>query len=125
MIAVKAYDFGECVRLIRAHALDPLRKCGDELREKLARIGVGEMVLFVEQFGGARDVRFRLLHDGHVEEHQRLPEVMIGAISTLAIFLVKLSLRREPNTIATSRLVDMGQPPPDQHAAGAGVRFIL
>src|SRR5471030_380966 len=51
---------------------------GDEFAEETSRGFVDEFSRVIEPLAHAAQVRFRLLHGGHVEEHHRLPQVMVG-----------------------------------------------
>src|SRR5205085_1335873 len=47
--------------------------------EELARLVAFDVAFFVEQSAGAADIGFGLLHHGHVEKYEGLPQRVIGA----------------------------------------------
>src|ERR1700688_4535037 len=63
----------------RSDRLDPLRERLHELVQKFAGAIADELAMFIEELVGMADVGFGLLHGRHVQKHERLPEMMIGA----------------------------------------------
>src|SRR6476659_2527857 len=59
--------------------LDPLREGLHEFAEELAGAVVRQMAFGVEEVRGVADVGFGLLQRRHVEEDERLAEVVVGA----------------------------------------------
>src|SRR5258708_38998526 len=56
---------------------NPLFKRGDHLLNELARFLVGQRALTIEQRRRVAYVRLWLLHRRHVEEHERLAQMMV------------------------------------------------
>src|SRR3984893_16715595 len=63
---------------LRPGRLDPIRERLHELLQEFAATIVDELAMFIEQLVGIADIGFGLLHGRHVQEHQRLPQMIIG-----------------------------------------------
>jgi hypothetical protein len=59
--------------------LRPIRERLHELLQEFAGTIVDELALFIEQLVGMSDIGLGLLQDRHIQKHQRLPQMMIGA----------------------------------------------
>jgi hypothetical protein len=55
-----------------------------EVLQKFACRVVDQLAVHVEKLVGAADIGFRLRHRWGVQEHQRLPQVVIGSASANA-----------------------------------------
>ena len=64
---------------LRPDRLDPIRKRLHELLQEFAGAVVYEPAMFIEELVDMADIGFGLLHGRHVQKHQRLPQMMIGA----------------------------------------------
>ena len=62
--------------------LNPRRECREVFAEKATRGFIRNSTLLVEQFVDAADIGLGLLQDRHIEEHHRLPQVVVGAKAT-------------------------------------------
>src|SRR4051812_45928022 len=60
-------------------SLDPCREGLHDLAEELFRLVALERAVVVEHLADAADIGFGLLQHGHVEEHERLAQVVVGA----------------------------------------------
>src|SRR5713101_1967819 len=63
---------------LRSDRLDPIRERLHELLQEFAGTIVDELAMFIEELVGMADIGFGLLHGRHVQEHERLPQMMIG-----------------------------------------------
>jgi hypothetical protein len=61
--------------------LDSIRKRLHELLQEFAGAIADELAMFIEELVDMADIGFGLLHGRHVQKHERLPEMMIGAES--------------------------------------------
>src|SRR5882757_8789241 len=59
--------------------LDPTRKRLHEVLQEFAGAIADELAVLIEELVGTTDIGFGLLHGRHVQKHERLPEMMIGA----------------------------------------------
>src|SRR5260370_41289170 len=64
---------------LRSDRLDPIRERLHELLQEFAGAIADELAMFIEELVGIADIGFGLLHGRHVQKHERLPEMMIGA----------------------------------------------
>src|SRR6267378_2314278 len=64
---------------LRSDRLDPFRERLHELLQEFAGTIVDELAMFIEELVGMADIGFGLLHGRHVQKHERLPQMMIGA----------------------------------------------
>ena len=60
-------------------SLDPLRERLHELLQEFASAVADELAMLVEQLVDMAEIGLRLLQGWHVQKHERLPEMMIGA----------------------------------------------
>src|ERR1700761_8227408 len=65
----------------RSNRLDPVRKRLHDPPQECAGAVTDQRAMFVKQLVDMTDIGFRLLHSRHVEEHERLSQMMIGAES--------------------------------------------
>ena len=65
--------------VLRSDRLDPIRKRLHEVLQEFAGAIADELALLIEELVGMADIGFGLLHGRHVQKHERLPEMMIGA----------------------------------------------
>src|SRR5229473_2541806 len=63
----------------RSGRLDPIRKRLHDLLQEFAGAFADELAMFIEELVNMAEIGFGLLHGRHVQKHQRLPEMMIGA----------------------------------------------
>src|SRR5258707_10862543 len=59
--------------------LDPIRKRPHEVLQEFTGAIADELAVLIEELVGMTDIGFGLLHGRHVQKHERLPEMMIGA----------------------------------------------
>jgi hypothetical protein len=59
--------------------LDPIGKRLHKLLQEFAGAVAGKLAMFIEALVGMTDIGFWLLHGRHIQKHERLPEMMIGA----------------------------------------------
>src|ERR1700693_6434656 len=74
-IAAKASD----ALTLRSNLLAPIRERLHKLLQKFAGAVADELTMFIEELVGMADIGFGLLHGRHVQKHERLPEMVIGA----------------------------------------------
>src|SRR5882724_3856517 len=67
---------------LRSGPLDPVRERLHELLQEFAGAIADQLAMFIEELVGIADIGFRLLHGRHVQKHERLPQMMIGAEGT-------------------------------------------
>jgi hypothetical protein len=60
---------------LRSDRLDPI--C--ELLQEFAGAVADELAVLIEELVGMTDIGFGLLHGRHVQKHERLPQMIIGA----------------------------------------------
>src|SRR5712671_5610555 len=63
---------------LRPDRLDPFRERLHELLQEFTGAVADELAMLIEQLVGMADIGFGLLHGRHVQEHERLPQMMIG-----------------------------------------------
>src|SRR6266851_3325840 len=66
---------------LRSDRLDPFRERLHEFLQEFAGTIVDELAMFIEELVGMADISFGLLHRRHVQKHERLPQMMVGAES--------------------------------------------
>src|SRR6266849_951944 len=64
---------------LRSDRLGPIRERLHELLQEFAGAVADELAMLIEQLVGMAEIGFGLLHGRHVQKHQRLPQMMIGA----------------------------------------------
>ena len=64
---------------LRSDRLGPIRKRLHERLQEFTGAFADELALLIEQLVGMAEIGFGLLHGRHVQKHQRLPEMMVGA----------------------------------------------
>jgi len=64
---------------LKSDRLDPIRKRLHKLLQEFSGIIVDELAVLIEELVGMTDIGFGLLHGRHVQKHERLPQMMIGA----------------------------------------------
>src|SRR5258707_13978930 len=64
---------------LRSDRPDPIRERLHELLQEFAGAIVDELALLIEELVGTADIGFGLLHGRHVQQHERVPQMMIAA----------------------------------------------
>jgi hypothetical protein len=64
---------------LKSDRLGPIRKRLHKLLQEFSGIIVDELAVLIEELVGMTDIGFGLLHGRHVQKHERLPQMMIGA----------------------------------------------
>src|SRR5882757_5985372 len=64
---------------LRSGRPDPIRERLHEILQECVGAVVDELAMFIEELVGMADIGFGLLHGRHVQKHERLPQMMIGA----------------------------------------------
>src|SRR4051812_7912544 len=79
--AAGSFAFGIHPLAFRSCRLDPIRERLHELLQEFAGAVADELAMFIEELVGMADISFGLLHRRHVQKHERLPQMMVGAES--------------------------------------------
>src|SRR6266700_7657655 len=73
--------FGIAPLPLKPDRLNPIRERLHELLQEFAGAVADHLAMLVEELVGMADISFGLLHGGHVQKHERLPQMMVGAES--------------------------------------------